>query len=264
MLRSDFESYYKSRDYAAISDYKVDNAIILAAECFPNFAPLTDTTPKPLLKVKGEILIERLIRQLIEADISNIYVVVGYKKEMFYYLANKFGVHIVENPEYMNRNNHSSIYAVREHLANSYICSADTYFKQSVFSPYEFAPYYSAAFAEGKTTKYCLQTNFNNRINGIKIGGNNTWYACEPCYWDKKFSRRFVEILEAEYDHVSIYQMQWKHIYMNHLDKLTLYIKKQPDGVVRTFDTLDELCLFDTSYIPYRNALTSADATSGS
>lgn len=255
MLRSDFDSYYKSRDYAAISDYKVDNAIILAAENFPNFSPLTDTTPKPLLKVKGEILIERLIRQLREADIPKIYVVVGYKKELFYYLEEKFGICIIENPEYTFRNNHSSIYAVREYLANSYICSADTYFKQSVFEPYVFAPYFSTSFSEGKTSKYCVQTNFNNRINGIKIGGSNTWYATEPCYWDKKFSKIFVEILEAEYDHVAIHQMQWKHIYMNHLDKLALYQKKQPDGIVRTFDTLDELCLFDTSYIPYRNSL---------
>ncbi len=256
MLRSEFESYYKSRDYAAISDYKVDNAIILAAECFPNFSPLTDTTPKPLLKVKGEILIERMIRQLREADISKIYVVVGYKKEMFYYLADKFGVQIVENPEYESRSNHSSIYAVREYLGNSYICSADTYFKQSIFEPYVFAPYHSASFCEGKTNHYCFQTNFNNRINGIRIGGSNTWYACEPCYWDKKFSRKLVDILEAEYDHVAIRWMQWKHFYMRHLDTLTLYIKKQPDGIVRSFESLDELCLFDTSYIPYRNSLT--------
>lgn len=255
MLRSDFEFYYKGRDYAAISDYKVDNAIILAAECFPNFSPLTDTTPKPLLKVKGEILIERLIRQLREADITDIYVVVGYKKEMFYYLKEKYNVHIIENPEYDVRNNHASIYAARQYLGNSFICSADMYFMQSVFEPYVYAPYFSSVFSECKTTKYSIQTAFNGRINGMKLGGTNVYCTTGHCYWDKKFSRQFIEILEAEYDYPAVRQMQWKHIYMNHLDILTLFIKKQPEGIVREFDTLDELCLFDTSYIPYRNSL---------
>ena len=89
MFKSDFEVHYKNGDYEAISEYKVDNAIIMAAGFSSRFAPLSDTTPKALLKVKGEIMIERQLRQLIEAGIPDIYVVVGHKKEMFYYLADK-------------------------------------------------------------------------------------------------------------------------------------------------------------------------------
>ena len=114
MKKSEFEEHYQNGDYEALSDYKVDNAVIMAAGFASRFAPLSYTTPKALLKVKGEIMIERQIRQLIEAGISEIYIVVGYKKEMFYYLEEKYGVHIVENPDYETRNNHSSIYAVRE------------------------------------------------------------------------------------------------------------------------------------------------------
>lgn len=255
MLRNDFEYYYKNREYDMISEYKVDNAIIMAAGFASRFAPLSETTPKPLLKVKGEILIERQIRQLIEADITEIYVVVGYKKEMFYYLEEKFGVHIVENPDYDKRNNHSSIYAVREHLGNSYICSADNYFMETVFEPYVYAPYYSAVFMEGKTDEYCLSTSFNGRINGVRIGGSNAWCMMGHSYWDRNFSRTFVELLEAEYNIPATQNMYWENIYMRHLDKLTLYIRKYPDGIIREFDNLDELCLFDTSYIPYRDAL---------
>lgn len=255
MFKNDFEAHYQNGDYEAISDYKVDNAIIMAAGLSSRFAPLSDTTPKALLKVKGEIMIERQICQLIEAGIPEIYVVVGYKKEMFYYLADKYGVHIVENPEYASRNNHSSIYAARDYLGNSYICSADNYFMENVFEPYVYEPYYSAVYMSGRTNEYCLSANFNGRITHVRIGGSDSWCMMGHSYWDRKFSRHFVDLLEAEYDLPQTRDMYWESIYMRHLDTLTLYIRKYPDGVIREFDNLDELCLFDPSYMPYKDSL---------
>lgn len=73
------------------------NAIILAAGKSNRFAPFTYERPKGLFCVKGEILIERQIRQLQEAGISDIYVVVGYMKEKFFYLEKKYGVKIIIN-----------------------------------------------------------------------------------------------------------------------------------------------------------------------
>lgn len=43
---------------------RVDNAVIMAAGMSSRFAPLSYEKPKALLKVKGEVLIEREIRQL--------------------------------------------------------------------------------------------------------------------------------------------------------------------------------------------------------
>lgn len=256
MFKSDFEAHYQNGDYDLISPYKVDNAIILAAGFSSRFAPLSDTMPKALLKVKGEIMIERQIRQLIEAGIPEIYVVVGHKKEMLLYLAEKYNVHIVENPDYASRNNHSSIYAAREYLGNSYICSTDNYFMENIFEPYVYEPFYSSVYAEGRTDKYCLSTNFNGRITHVKAGGSNTWCMMGHSYWDRKFSQRFIDLLEAEYDLPYTHNMNWENIYMRHLDTLALYIRKYPDGIIREFNNLDELCLFDTSYIPYKDSLT--------
>lgn len=255
MHKNDFEAHLQKGEYNMLSSYKVDNAIIMAAGFASRFAPLSDIIPKALLKVKGEIMIERQIRQLIEAGIPDIYVVVGYKKEMFYYLSEKYGVHIVENPDYETRNNHSSIYAVREYLGNSYICSADNYFMENVFESYVYEPYYSAVYISGRTTEYCLSTNFSGRITHVKIGGSDSWCMAGHSYWDRKFSQHFIELLEAEYDLPHTQDMYWESIYIRHLDTLTLYIKKYPDGIIRDFNSLDELCLFDTSYIPYRDSL---------
>ena len=93
---------------------KVDNAIILAAGTASRFAPLSLEKPKALMEVRGEVLLERQIRQLRQAGISEIVIVVGYRKEDFSYLTDQFGVTLVEKPEYLTRNNHSSIYAVKK------------------------------------------------------------------------------------------------------------------------------------------------------
>ena len=65
---------------------KVDNAIIMAAGTSSRFAPLSYELPKALIKIRGEILIERQIRQILEAGIKEIIVVTGYKAERFEYM----------------------------------------------------------------------------------------------------------------------------------------------------------------------------------
>ena len=70
----------------ALSPYRVDNAVILAAGSAARLAPLSFEKPKAMFKVRGEVLIERMIRQLKEAGIEDITIVVGYMKETFFYL----------------------------------------------------------------------------------------------------------------------------------------------------------------------------------
>ena len=71
--------------------HTVDNAVIMAAGTSSRFAPLSYEMPKALITVKGEVLIERQIRQLKEAGVPEIYIVTGYKAEQFKYLEEKFG-----------------------------------------------------------------------------------------------------------------------------------------------------------------------------
>ena len=105
ITRSDFDKLLRNQQYEELKSYKVENAVILAAGLSKRFLPISEYCPKGLTKVKGEILIERQIRQLQEAGIKEIYVVVGYKKELFFYLKDKFNVIIVENNEYDTKDN---------------------------------------------------------------------------------------------------------------------------------------------------------------
>lgn len=229
--------------------YKVDNAIIMAAGTASRFAPLSYEKPKALIEVKGEILIERQIQQLQEAGISEIILVVGYMKEKFTYLKEKFHVKIVENNEYLTRNNNGSIYAVKKYLNNTYICSSDNYF---TINPYEREvdeSYYASVYSNGVTDEWCMTEDSQGYIDNVEIGGSDSWYMIGHTFWNEEFSRRFVEILENVYDLPETRNVLWETIFMEHLNDLKMKIRKYPENSIFEFDTLDELREFDSTYI---------------
>lgn len=233
----------------ALQPYKVDNAIIMAAGISSRFAPISYERPKGLLRVKGEVLIERQIRQLQEAGIDDITVVVGYMKEQFFYLEDKFGVKMRVNEEYANRNNNSTLMLVREHLGNSYICSSDNYFSENVFEPYVYQAYYAATFFAGHTDEYLLETGAGRFITGVHIGGEDAYGMLGHAYFDRAFSGVFRRILEEEYDRPETAPKLWEDIYREHLGELHMVMRPYAPGVVHEFDSLGELRDFDPAFI---------------
>ena len=229
--------------------YKVDNAVIMAAGTSSRFAPLSYEMPKALITVKGEVMIERQIEQLKQAGISDIYIVVGYKAEMFEYLKEKYGVVLIENKQYLERNNNSTVYAAKDVIKNSYICSADNYFSENPFKSEEEECYYSAVYADGFTKEWCIEYDLDNRITNVEIGGENAWYMLGHTFWSEEFSKRFLDILEKEYNLPQTKDLLWESIYINHINELDMKIKKYSPDVIFEFDTLDELREFDSSYV---------------
>ena len=229
--------------------YKVDNAVIMAAGMSSRFAPISYERPKALIEVKGEILIERQIRQLQQAGIDEIYIIVGYMKDRFAYLKVKYKVILIENNDYLSRNNNASIYAVRNFIRNTYICSSDNYFNKNPFERYVDDSYYSAVYAKGSTNEWCLTEDKQGYIDSVTIGGENAWYMLGHTFWSELFSRRFLSILERVYDLPETENLLWESIYMQHLNELKMRIRKYPADYIFEFDTLDELRAFDNSYI---------------
>lgn len=229
--------------------YKVDNAVIMAAGASSRFAPLSYERPKALIEVKGEILIERQIRQLQEAGVPEIYIVTGYKAELFDYLREKFGVHLVENKEYLSKNNHSSIYAVRDVLRNTYICSADNYFTKNPFESRVDDSYYAAQYSDGHTNEWCMMTNDDGYITHVQIGGSNAWYMLGHAFWNEKFSSKFISILSQVYDNPETRDLFWEDIYISNIHQLNMQMRKYKNDEIFEFDSIDELRSFDTTYI---------------
>lgn len=229
--------------------HKVQNAIIMAAGISSRFAPLSYHTHKGLITVKGEILIERQIRQLREAGIKEIIVVTGYKAEQFEYLKEKYGVILIYNPDYSLRNNNSSIHIARYYIGNSYICSVDNYFRMNPFKDEVEDSYYAAVYTPGTTKEWCLTEGNDGYINSVVVGGSDSWYMLGHTFWTKEFADNFFQIMDKIYNDSKTAELLWEGIYAQHLDKLKMKIKRYPDNVIFEFDTLDELREFDSSYL---------------
>ena len=122
---------------AEFEQHRPRNAVILAAGYGMRMAPIGMETPKALLEVKGEVLIERLIRQLNEAGIHDIYVVVGFMMERFEYLIDEFGVELVLNNDYAGRNNLHSLALIAHEVSNTYIVPGDLWFRENPFRSHE-------------------------------------------------------------------------------------------------------------------------------
>ena len=229
--------------------YTVDNAVIMAAGTSSRFAPLSYERPKALIEVRGEILIERQIRQLQDAGIQKIYIVVGYKAEQFDYLREKFGVHLIRNEDYLVRNNHSSIYAARLVIRNTYICSADNYFLENPFEKSVEESYYAALYAQGSTKEWCMQTDEDGYINRVTVGGSDAWYMLGHAFWSEAFSEKFLNILDSMYADPGIKNLFWEDLLIMHMPELQMRVRQYADDRIFEFDSLDELREFDTSYV---------------
>lgn len=129
----------------AVSEYRQKTpkrAIILAAGFGMRMVPINTEIPKGLLEVHGEPLIERIIKQLHEVEIREIYIVVGFMKEKYEYLMDKYGVELVVNPDYAAKNNLHSLSLVKEHLENAYIVPCDIWCDSNPFHRHELYSWY--------------------------------------------------------------------------------------------------------------------------
>ena len=243
------DGYVTNDGISALEPYKVKNAIILAAGFASRCAPLSYEKPKGLFVVKGEVLIERQIKQLQESGIDHIYVVVGYKKEQFYYLERKYGVKIIINTEYAQKNNLSSVYAAKEYFGNSYICYSDNYLNINGYERYTYQSYFAAMYSREYTDEYVIKFDKNGLINQYYQGDTNCWYQMGEMYFNYETANRFLDLLEKEYQYPSISDMKIDDFYIRHLSKIDIYIKQYPSNAFLEFDTVAEIKKFDDKFI---------------
>ena len=234
-----------------LKSHKVDNAIILAAGMSTRFVPLNFDMPKGLLEVKGEKLVERQIRQLKEKGINEIYIVVGYMKEQFEYLVNKYNVVLVETSDYFERNNHASVYVCRKYLKNTIITSSDLYFEENIFQTYAYDAYYCTVYVPGKTAERGIITDNDDKILKTMYGDKcfDIWVTLGYAFFNDRFSKNFISILDKEFDLPETKNKFWADIQDEHLDDLYMYAKRCDSNCIKEFDSLEELREYDNKYL---------------
>lgn len=227
------------------------NAIILAAGKSNRFAPFTYEKPKGLFRVKGEILIERQIEQLQAAGVNEIYVIIGYMKEKFFYLEQKYGVHLVVNNEFGKKGNLYSLYVARQYLEDTFICCADHYFVNNPFlaDNKDNVSYRACTFYSGKFREFSVECSDAGVITAMEVGGKDSLAMVGHAYMNKKFSSVFRQFMEAEIDDFGVSSMFWEEFYAKHIRQLTFYKKQFENSEILEFDSIEDLRVFDSDFL---------------
>lgn len=118
------------------------NAIILAAGYGMRMVPINTEVPKGLLEVDGETLVERLIKQLHNVGIFEIHIVVGFLKEHYEYLIDEYGVNLITNTKYSEKNNLHSLKKAVNYIGNTYIVPCDLWCLENPFRKNELYSWY--------------------------------------------------------------------------------------------------------------------------
>lgn len=174
------------------------NAIILAAGFGMRMVPINTETPKGLLEIKGERLIECTIRQLHEVGITEIYVVVGFMKEQYEYLIDEYGVELIVAPDYASKNNLHSLKTAADHLSNSYIIPCDIWCEKNPYSRNELYSWYMVSDLVDDDSTVRVNRKQELVVQKEQAGGNAMIGICYLLEAEAAIVRERLEELERD------------------------------------------------------------------
>lgn len=152
---------------------KPRNAIILAAGYGMRMVPINTECPKGLLTVNNEKLIERLIKQLHIVGVTDISIVVGFMKDSFEFLIDKYNVKLIYNKDYSTKNNLFSLNCASTFINNSYIIPCDIWCSTNPFNNYELFSWYSVTKVLDSNSTVRITRNFSIESTTKKQPGNS-------------------------------------------------------------------------------------------
>ena len=211
-------------------------AIILAAGFGMRMVPINTEIPKGLLEIDGEPLIERIIKQLHTIGIKEIYIVVGFLKEQYEYLIDKYEVELVVNSDYANKNNLHSLKLVKEHLENAYVIPCDIWCNKNPFSSNEMYSWYMVSDLVDDESNVRVNRKME-LVNVPKNSGGNTMIGI--CYLVKEDAKKVVTRIEELTQEKKYDKIFWEEVlYQNNRMIISAKVVHSIDAVSYTHLTL--------------------------
>jgi len=215
-------------------------AIILAAGLGTRLRPMTDNTPKALIKVKDKPLVEYQIEYLKEKGIDEIIVVVGYLHEQFDYLKEKYGVKLVFNDKYAEYNNFYSLYLVKDYLADSYVIDADNYLFKNMFRSDINRSTYFSVYREDCENEWFLIYGDDYKVKDIIVDSKAGRILSGVSFWDKETAEKINKFIDFAYDSNEFMDLYWDNMVKDNISELDVYVEELEANSIYEIDSVKD------------------------
>ncbi|MBO5591320.1 MAG: NTP transferase domain-containing protein [Acidaminococcaceae bacterium] len=233
----------------ALEPYRVKRAIFIAAGFGSRLVPITFNTPKPLVRVHGVRIIDRLIDACLDAGINEIIIVRGYLAEQFDQLLYKYPmIKFLENPIYNESNNISSSLVARYMLSNAYVFEADLLISNpKIIKKYHYTSDF-LAIKKARTDDWCFEVK-DNIITEEKVGGTNCWQMVGISYWNEADGHKLSQDIADVYTSPGGKERYWEQVPLVYRkEHYKVEIRECFDEDIVEIDTFRELKAIDKTY----------------
>ena len=235
----------------ALEPYRVKRAVFIAAGFGSRLVPITFNTPTPLVRVRGQRIIDGLLDACLEAGISDIYIVRGYLAEQFDQLLYKYPmIRFLENPIYNEANNISSSMCARYMLSNAYVLESDLLIKNhGIIKKYQYTSNFLGIRTE-RTDDWCVTVK-DGVIAEEKLGGEgpDCWQLVGISYWNEADGHKLAADIKEVYEMPGGKERYWEQVpLVFRKDHYRVEIRDCYEDDIVEIDTFRELKAIDRTY----------------
>lgn len=232
-----------------LEPYRVRRAIFIVAGLGERLIPITLNTPKPLVKVHGVRIIDRLLDACLAAEIEEIYVVRGYLAEQFDLLLKKYPmIKFIDNPIFNEANNISSAKLAAHLMSRAYVLEGDLLLHNpALIRKYEFVPNF-LAIEMARSDDWCFDVE-DGVIVKQKVGGLNCWQEVGISFWDENSAANLAKDLPAAFDLPGGRELYWDEVPLKiFAENYRVEVRPCTKSDIVEIDTFGELKAIDKAY----------------
>jgi len=231
--------------------FRAKRAVFIAAGMGTRLKPITINTPKPLVRVQGVRIIDRLIDACLAADINDIIIVRGYLGEQFDQLLYKYPmVRFIDNTMFTQANNISSAVLSKEFLSNAYVFEADLLIRNpSIIRKYHYSSNF-LAIKKDASDDWCFRVR-NGIIVEEKVGGlgGDNWQMVGISYWSTEDGERLRKDLPEVFSQQDGKNYYWEQVPLVYRkENYQVEVRSCNEEDIVEIDTFEELKQLDSEY----------------